>query len=131
MQTYRNVLRRWVWLVLAMFGFSALFVPMAQAGMVSVDRYSQNDQRVEQQARVTAFVQRDDVQAQLIELGVDPLQAQERVAQLSDAELAQLADLSEAPAGSGVIGALVLIFVVLLITDILGLTDVFTFVNKR
>jgi hypothetical protein len=39
--------------------------------------------------------------------------------------------MDEMPAGSGVVGAVVLIFLVLLITDIAGLTDVFPFVKKN
>jgi hypothetical protein len=39
--------------------------------------------------------------------------------------------MDEMPAGSGVVGAVVLVFLVLLITDIVGWTDVFPFVNKK
>lgn len=116
------------------FGFMSVTVPVAQAGMISVERYAAQDsavdQRADQRARVQAFLQREDVQAQLISLGVDTQSAQSRVAALSDAELARASMLIDQPAGAGVVGALVLIFVVLLITDILGLTDVFTFVRK-
>jgi hypothetical protein len=55
-----------------------------------------------------------------------------RVAALSDEEVAQLAAKIDslpvgADAGASIIGALVLIFIVLLITDILGVTKVFPF----
>ncbi|MEQ9198641.1 MAG: PA2779 family protein, partial [Rhodospirillales bacterium] len=68
-------------------------------------------------------------------LGVNPDEANLRVAALSDAEVARLAgEIKSAPAGQSavgaVIGAAVLIFVVLLITDLLGFTSVFGFTNK-
>ena len=44
------------------------------------------------------------------------------------AEAAQMADrLDEMPAGASVVGALFAVFVILLVTDILGLTNVFPF----
>lgn len=77
---------------------------------------------------------RKDVQAVLMAQGVDPLEAQARVASLSDAEVVRLAEQVEhLPAGGGaigvIVGAAVLVFVILLITDILGYTDIFPFVN--
>jgi len=78
---------------------------------------------------------RDDVRSEFARLGVDPEEAESRIAALSDEEAAQLAaNIEQAPAGEGALGAIigagVLIFLVLLITDILGLTDVFGFTNK-
>jgi hypothetical protein len=66
--------------------------------------------------------------------GVDPLEAQARVASLSDAEAVRLAgQVEHLPAGGNaigvIVGAAVLVFIVLLITDILGYTDVFPFVK--
>jgi len=58
--------------------------------------------------------------------------AKQRVASMTDEEVRALNQkIDEMPAGSGVVGAVVLIFLVLLITDIAGLTDVFPFVKKN
>ncbi|MCY1310880.1 hypothetical protein D9M70_611210 [compost metagenome] len=47
---------------------------------------------------------------------------------MSDAEVAQLADrVDQAPAGGDVLGVLFAVFVILLVTDILGFTQVFPF----
>jgi hypothetical protein len=64
--------------------------------------------------------------------GVSIDAARERVAALTDAEAAQLAaQIDQAPAGAdGVLGTIVFIFVLLLITDILGLTKVFPFTRS-
>lgn len=73
---------------------------------------------------------RDDVQTALVARGIDPVDAQSRVAALSDEEANSLASkLDNAPAG-GIIGAIVLIFLVLLVTDILGFTKVYPFTRS-
>jgi hypothetical protein len=105
----------------------------AQAAMIPTDQViggAMQDER----GKVLAFVQRADVRSQMIALGVDPAEAEARVASLSDHEIAQIAGkIDGLPAGKGVvvavIGAAVLIFLVLLVTDLLGLTHIFPFVN--
>ncbi|WP_290786573.1 PA2779 family protein [Halomonas sp.] len=78
--------------------------------------------------RIHEILARDDVRDQLIEQGVDLAEVEARVAALSDAEAAQMADqLEQLPAGASVVGALFAVFVILLVTDILGLTNVFPF----
>ena len=71
---------------------------------------------------------RADVVAALQSRGVSVDAARDRVAALTDAEAAQVAaQIDQAPAGGDVLGVLVTIFVVLLITDLLGFTKVFPF----
>ncbi len=78
--------------------------------------------------RVAAFLARDDVRAELQTQGVSADDAIARVQAMSDAEVAQLAQrVDQAPAGAGVIGVLFTVFVILLVTDILGFTKVFPF----
>ncbi|WP_163559174.1 PA2779 family protein [Halomonas sp. NO4] len=78
--------------------------------------------------RIHDVLARDDVREQLMAQGVDPADVEARVAALSDAEAEQMADrLDEMPAGASVVGALFAVFVILLVTDILGLTNVFPF----
>jgi hypothetical protein len=84
--------------------------------------------------KVDAFLQRQDVRDQMVAFGVDPQEAQARVASLSDREIREIAGrIDRLPAGQGVIvaliGAAVFIFLVLLITDLLGLTHIFPFVR--
>jgi len=86
--------------------------------------------------RVAAFLGREDVQQVMIQNGVDAVEAQKRVDSLSNAELTKIANsMEQLPAGGdavgAVVGAAVFIFVVLLITDLLGLTHVFSFVNAQ
>jgi len=85
--------------------------------------------------RVTAFLARDDVRTQLQARGISPHEAELRVAALSDAEVAAIAGrIDQLPAGQGsagpIIGAVLLVFFVLLLTDLLGFTDVYGFTRK-
>jgi hypothetical protein len=80
--------------------------------------------------RVGSFLDRAEVRAQLQTLGVDATVARARVAALTNEEAKELAArIDELPAG-GVVGALVFIFVLLLVTDLLGLTKVFPFTRS-
>ncbi|HET9822968.1 MAG TPA: PA2779 family protein [Burkholderiaceae bacterium] len=73
-------------------------------------------------------LQRADVVAALQARGVNVDAARARVAALTDEEAAQVAaEIDKAPAGGDVVGTIVFIFVLLLITDILGFTKVFPF----
>ena len=120
-----NRIRRFIasLLVVSMTGL-ALTLP-AQAAVVATDAALAAAQR----ERVATLLERGDVRAQLEAHGVRPAEVKARVAALTDEEVAQLAgQLERLPAGGeGIIGAFVIVFLVLLITDLLGLTRVFTF----
>ncbi|MCS4505697.1 hypothetical protein KBTX_04173 [wastewater metagenome] len=124
--------RRLVPLLAALFLWATLFVPAAQASMVGTQTLAAQQSADAARERVQALLQREDVRDQLVSYGVDPAEAQQRVAALSDQEARQMAQrMDEMPAGgTSILGAAVFIFVVLLITDILGFTDVFPFVNN-
>jgi hypothetical protein len=81
------------------------------------------------QERVGALLARSEVREALAARGVDAAQVEARVAALTDDEARLLADqLDRMPAGaSDILGILFAIFIILLITDILGLTKVFPF----
>jgi multidrug resistance efflux pump len=88
-------------------------------------------QAVVDRGQLLAALDREDVRQQLVAMGVDPKAAQERVAALSDEEIQNLnGRVQSLPAGGDILGVAVLIFLVLLLTDILGYTDIFPFVKK-
>jgi len=96
----------------------------SQAAMLATDQALGAGGR----ARVTQLLERADVQARLAQYGVNAQDAKARVAALSDDEVARLASTIESlPAGGDIIGAVVLVFLVLLLTDILGFTKIFPF----
>ena len=58
-------------------------------------------------------------------------QAQARVNAMSDEEVTQLAGrIDQAPAGGDILGLMFTVFIVLLVTDILGLTKVYPFTRS-
>jgi hypothetical protein len=80
--------------------------------------------------------QREEVRQQLETLGIDPDEAAQRALSLSDAEVQQIAgQLDQLPAGRDAVGvvitAILIVLLVLLITDLLGLTNVFPFVRAQ
>ena len=123
----RQLFRGLVALVLCVQLVGVGMVPPAHAGMIRTDEYAASAEREAQLARVQDFMAEARVQAQFEALGVDAEQAAERVASLTDAELAQLdADLSDMPAGaSSALTVVGVVFVVLLILELLGITNVF------
>jgi hypothetical protein len=75
-------------------------------------------------------MQKDTVVQQLSALGISQEQAMERIARLTDQEVAHLnQQLADLPAGGDVLGILVLLFIVFIVTDMLGATDIFPFVH--
>jgi len=110
----------------------SLHLPAAHAGMVGTEAVVNAAQAQQDRERLRSALSRDDVQAQLLARGVDPAQVQARVDSLTDEEMQTLAThMDQLPAGGSVVGALVLIFLVLLVTDLLGLTNVFPFVKHN
>jgi hypothetical protein len=86
---------------------------------------------------VRNLMAREDVQSALINQGIDPQEARARAEALSDVEALRLADMIDSlPAGGAsalwiIVGSLLIVFLVLLITDILGYTNVFPFTKKH
>ena len=70
------------------------------------------------------------IQQQLVSNGVSKTDSVLRVSQLSDAQVRQVRNkYDEMPAGAGVVGIAVTVGIVLIVTDLLGLTDIFTFIR--
>lgn len=108
----------------------------AQAQMVGTNTVIAGQQEAANRAQVVAFLAREDVKQVMTQHGVDAVEAQKRVDSLSSTELTKIANsMEQLPAGGdglgAIVGAAVLIFLVLLITDILGFTHIFPFVTPQ
>jgi hypothetical protein len=127
----QSVKRAFIGGLLAAFTFVG-FTQTVQAAMIGTDQIHAANATRDEHARINAALDRPDVIAQLERMGVTRDDAQARVAALTDEEAATLAlQIDSLPAGGDIVGALVLIFVILLVTDILGLTKVFPFTRSR
>jgi len=114
-----------------------IFTPyqVALAKLISTETVIEVDRAHEARIYVNSVLAREDVKTALISQGVDIKEAEARIFSLTDAEIVSLADQIEtAPAGGGavgiIVGVAVVAIIVLIITDILGFTDVFTFIKK-
>lgn len=108
----------------------------AFAVMIGTETVIDVDRGQEARDYLNRVLAREDVQAELIGQGIEPLEAKARVDSLSDAEVVRLArQIEQLPAGGSafgvLVGAAVVVFIVLLVTDIAGYTDVFPFVKSR
>lgn len=106
----------------------------ARAGMITTDRVVQSMTVEQDRDRIRAFLAREDVRSQLEAWGVDPAEAAMRADGLTDAEVARIAgELDQLPAGQdaavAIISAALALLLILIITDLLGFTDVFSFVD--
>tara|TARA_R100000687_G_C6406355_1_gene144316 strand:- start:310 stop:714 length:405 start_codon:yes stop_codon:yes gene_type:complete len=123
--------KRMVSLILsALMVWSTLLVSGANAAVVSTSDMLVEHQQFENKQAVKDFVNRDDVKQQMLDLGVSPQDVDSRINSMTSAELAQLnANLQDAPAGAGVVGVVLTIFIVFVITDVIGATDIFPFIR--
>lgn len=108
-------------------------IQAVQAAMISTEQVAESaisSKGDQDRAKIVSMLSRDEVQTELVARGIDPAEAKSRVAALTDDEASSLASqLDKAPAG-GIIGAILLVFFVLLITDILGFTKVYPFTRS-
>lgn len=103
----------------------------AYAAMVDSPTVLQQAQQKMDRAELAALLDRQDVQDQLVAMGVDAAAARERVAAMTDEEVRKLNQgIQEMPAGGDILGFVLAVFIILVITDMLGATDVFGFVHN-
>ena len=110
----------------------SFYAPVAQATLVGTPSVlgATTLAPAGERAQILSLLQRQDVIQQLRTRGVDPAQVQARVNALSDSEAHALAtQLDKAPAGAGGLELILLVFIVLILTDLAGITHIFTFVR--
>jgi len=112
-------------------------VPYRPASAAIIGTETMIDLGRAQEARdhVNSILAREDVKAAFITQGINPLEAKARVDTLSNAEIINLAEqIDQLPAGGSTLGTILvvalIVFLVLLFTDIMGYTDIFPFVKK-
>jgi hypothetical protein len=115
--------------VLVAFALAAasLQAPAAAAALVTTEQAIAAASHAERVDRVRTLLRQEAVAERLIALGVDVEEAALRVAALSPAELERLeTGLEELPAGAGLLEVIGIVFVVLLILELVGVTNVFS-----
>lgn len=123
-----RLLRRTSWTLL--FTLISVLLPVApvHAALVGTQQLVNATQIAHNRERVRTFLQRQDVRDMLQQRGVDANVALSRVDAMTDSEVQTVASqLDKLPAGGDVLELAVIVFLVLLVTDILGLTKIFPF----
>lgn len=134
MSIYRLSSRPIALTVVAALVVTSLTIGGARAGLVTTEQLVEQRTAATDRERVHAILLREDVRQQLEALGVDRNEAIVRLASLTDQEVQQIAGrIDGLPAGQGVVtGVLIVagaVLLALVITDLLGVTNVFAVIN--
>jgi hypothetical protein len=108
------------------------YIPAARAGIIGTEQIVNAARAHVQRERIHSLLSRKEVKAYLSARGVDAAELNARVDSLTDQEVDTLASrLDHMPAGGDIVVVALIVFLVLLITDLLGLTDIFPFVKHK
>ena len=124
-----------LFMVTLMLSITVPYQPLL-AAMVPTEAIVDSNNAEEGRDYLKSIIFRDDIRKSLISHGIYPNEAKARVDSLSDSEaIAVVNRIEKLPAGGNgigvIVGAVLIIFLVLLLTDILGYTDVFPFVKAQ
>lgn len=104
----------------------SMVVTPAHAGVITTQQALSAELRAAKETHVRDSLARAEVRSAMERLGVDPADADARIASLSDAELMQLqGELDRLPAGGDALAVIGVVFVVLLILELVGVTNIF------
>lgn len=121
-----SVLQRWVSQACMFAVLSLGFAQVSQAGVISTYELGQAEQRTDRQAQLQDFLARADVAAELERFGVSAADVMARVQNLTDAEILALQGrIEEQVAGGDALAVIGVVFLVLLILEVVGVTDIF------
>jgi hypothetical protein len=120
-----------VWVLTLSVLWSSLAGPASAALVTTAEVATPATSAQPERDRLQAWIARKDVMQQLQHYGMSPAEARARVAALTDDEAHALAGKTDTlPAGGEVLGVLFTVFIILLVTDILGFTRVFPFTRS-
>jgi hypothetical protein len=111
-------------------------VQSVPAAMIDTETIMDSARGREAREYLHQLMARKEIQAAIVSQGIDPNEAWARINSLSDNEVIRIADqIDQLPAGGGLIELLVIIilagFIVLVILDLTGVTDVFPFIKSQ
>jgi len=109
-------------------GFVVMPVMPAYAGMIGTQTLVDEASAEWDRDRLSNALERKEVRTLLAEHGISQSEAQERIDALTDREVRLLAaaDFDKLPAGAGVLEVLVIAGLVVVILELVGVTDIFT-----
>tara|TARA_B100002019_G_C20696548_1_gene323608 strand:- start:73 stop:453 length:381 start_codon:yes stop_codon:yes gene_type:complete len=113
------------WIVAMMVG---ILVNMGVLGAASAAMVGTQDAlRADHRAEIDRVLSRDEVRQELLAHGVSEEMIDARLSAMTDQELAMMAnEFDQLPAGAGVIEVVGIVFIVLLILELVGVTNIFS-----
>lgn len=123
----KATLKLLVSLVAGMSLLGSTLSSVADAAMIGTQSAAAMEQRAEYVSDIKSWLARDDVRRQLVQMGVDPADASSRISSMTADEVRTLHQrIDELPAGAGLLEVIGIVFVVLLILELVGVTHIFT-----
>jgi len=105
-------------------------ISQAQAAIIANAQLIDQVQLANNKEALLQTINRVDLQEQLLVMGVTTADIESRINQMTQQEIAQLnQQINELPAGGDVLGIILIIFIVFVITDVIGATDIFPFIH--
>jgi hypothetical protein len=103
----------------------------AQAAMIGTEQIVSQTTAAADQEKLRRFLDQDVARQQLQAWGVDPAAIDGRIDSLTDSELSRINQEIDSlhAGGASVLGVLLVIFIVFVITDVIGATDIFPFIK--
>ncbi len=124
-----KTLQRTLALLLSLSMLSLSF-GQVHAAMVTNNQIMDQLQMSSEKQTLLQTIRRADVQQQLLGMGVNVEDVEARVNMMTQDEIAQLSQqIEDLPAGGDILGVLLVIFIVFVITDAIGATDIFPFIK--
>ena len=103
----------------------------AHAAVVGNGQLIHQVQQANDRDALLQTISRADVQEQLLAMGVTMADIESRINQMTQEEVAQLnLQIDQMPAGGGVLGVALVVFIVFVVTDVIGATDIFPFIHS-
>lgn len=105
-------------------------MPASFADVISSDEIMAAEQHQYSKRQLISYVDSDAVQAKLVSFGVDTDLAKQRIDNMTSAEISALnAQIQDLPAAGSIGGTIVTILLIIAILDLIGVTDVYPFIN--
>ena len=124
-----NKYRRPLSLLLSLLMLLASF-GNAQAAIISNSQVMDDLEQANNKAALLQTIHQVEVQEQLVRMGVSTADIENRINNMTEEEIAQLnQQIDELPAGGDILGIIVLLFIIFVITDVIGATDIFPFIH--
>lgn len=115
-----------IWTLMLTF-WTACVVSPAYADIVTTEQLAAEAELQMQRDALSEKLMREDVKQEMAKMGIDPQMVEERIASLTAAEIEQIqGQLDSLPAGSGVLGTILIVLLILILLEITGSIDIFS-----